>query len=60
MSLELIESTSRIPGAPMREYTLEQLQNIAEFNPHPAIRAIAVKMAYTMGQRDQLRAEAGL
>lgn len=50
----MIESETRTPGAPMKVYTLAELEHIAESHPHPAIRGIAVRMAYTMGQRDQI------
>jgi len=48
----MIESETRTPGAPMKVYTLAELEHIAETHPHPAIRGIAVRMAYTMGKRD--------
>jgi len=55
----MIESETRYPGAPMKVYTLAELENIAETHPHPAIRGIAVRMAYAMGKRDQIATSMG-
>lgn len=55
MSAELIEADSRFSGAPVREYTVEELKDICAEHPHPAIRRIAADMLYTMGRRDQAR-----
>jgi len=41
----------------MTDYTLEQLVAIGGSNASPDARAIAVRMAYTMGQRDQKLAD---
>lgn len=50
--MELIESETRYPGLPKVKYTREDLLNICESHPHPAIRRIAADMLYVMGQRD--------
>lgn len=51
--MSLIESETRYPGLPQVKYTREDLLNICESHPHPAIRRIAADMLYTMGKRDQ-------
>ena len=42
------------PQLPQVIYTREDLLNICESHPHPAIRRIAADMLYTMGERDQV------
>lgn len=51
--MSLIESETRYPGLPKVIYTREDLLNICESHPHPAIRRIAADMLYVMGERDQ-------
>lgn len=41
------------PTPPQVVYTREDLLNICESHPHPAVRRIAADMLYTMGMRDQ-------
>ena len=42
------------PKLPQVIYTRDDLLNICESHPHPAIRRIAADMLYTMGERDQV------
>ena len=42
------------PKLPQVTYTRDDLLNICESHPHPAIRRIAADMLYTMGERDQV------
>lgn len=50
MSLQASPSTSPLPQI---QYSKDDLLNICESHPHPAVRRIAADMLYTMGQRDQ-------
>lgn len=50
--MNMIESETRYPGLPQVKYTRDDLLNICESHPHPAIRRIAADMMYTMGKRD--------
>jgi hypothetical protein len=40
------------PKLPRVKYSKDDLLNICESHPHPAIRRIAGEMLYTMGERD--------